>query len=116
MKALKIDNSGDWVMENGEFVVIEGDEQLAQEVRISIETLKGEWFLNPDEGMDREPFLGKNFNENNARSSIIESLMNTSEPLSVEQITFTTMKRVLYVDITLRKEDGSTLVVEGVRL
>lgn len=116
MKALKIDASGDWVLENGSFVVIEGDEQLAQEVRISIETLQGEWFLDPEEGMDREPFLGKRFNANNARSSIIESLMNTSEPLSVEQITFITIERVLYVDITLRKEDGSTLSVEGVRL
>lgn len=116
MKALKIDSSGDWVMENGSFVVIEGDEQLAQEARISIETLRGEWFLNSDEGMDRVPFMGKNFNENNARSSIIEALMNTSEPLSVEQITFLTVERVLYVDLVLRKEDGNTFRVEGVRL
>lgn len=116
MKALKIDETGDFIMENGSFVIIEGDEQLAQEARISIETLRGEWFLNPDEGMDREPFLGKSFNENNARSSIIEALMNTSEPLRVEQVTFTTIERVLFVDVSLRKEDGSTLFVEGVRL
>lgn len=116
MKALKIDENGDWVMKDGEFVVIEGDEQLAQEARISIQTVRGEWFLNLDEGMDRSAILGKNFDENNARSNIIESLMNTSEPLMVEEITFTKVDRTLVIEPTLRKSDGTTMEVGGVRI
>lgn len=116
MKALKIDENGDFVMENGSFVMVEGDEQLAQEVRIAIQTNRGEWFLDLDEGLDREPIFAKNFNENNARSSIIESLMNTSEPLAVEEIDFLKVGRVLYVNLVLRKEDGSILNVEDVRV
>lgn len=116
MKAIKIDENGDWVYENGAFVMIEGDEQLAQEARISIQTSKGEWFLDLDAGMDRKPLFAKVFNENNAKNSIIESLMGTSEPLAAEKIAFAKVDRVRYVDLVLRKEDGELLNVEGVRV
>lgn len=116
MKALKLDETGDFILENGEFVMIEGDEQLAQEAEISIGTKKGEWFLNLDEGMDRTPIIGKNFNENGARSSIIESLIGTSEPLAAESIVFAKVDRTLLVDAEFKKEDGTRLSVEGVRL
>lgn len=116
MIALKIDNDGDFIYENGSFVMVQGDEQLAQEVRIAIQTNRGEWFMDYDEGMDRNYLLGKNYNENRARSSIIESLMNVSEPLTVEQITFRKELRVLYIDLTLKKQNGTAFTVEGVRV
>lgn len=116
MIALKIDNDGDFVYENGSFVMVQGDEQLAQEVRIAIQTNKGEWFMDYDEGMDRNYLLGKNYNENRARSSIIETLMNISEPLVAESIVFRKVQRILLIDLTLRKQDGGTLTVEGVRI
>lgn len=116
MKALKIDENGDFILQNGSFVMVEGNEQLAQEVRIAIQTSRGEWFLDLDEGLDRQPLFAKKFSENNARSSIIESLMNTSEPLVVEEVNFLKVDRVLYVNLVLQKEDGTILNVEDVRI
>jgi hypothetical protein len=116
MKAIKLDENGDYVMVNGEFVIIEGDEQLTQEVRMAVQTNKGEWFLDVDEGLNRDALFAKKFDENNAKNSIIESLMRLSEPLSVETITFNRVNRLLLVDMILRKEDGARLIVEGVNI
>ena len=116
MIALKIDENGDFVYQNGTFQMVEGDEQLVQEIRIAIETNKNEWFLDYEEGMDRNYLLGKNYDENRARSSIIESLINLSQTVFVENVTFQKVARTLFVNIALRKEDGTRLNVEGVRI
>jgi hypothetical protein len=116
VKAIKLDENGDYIIENGSFVMIEGDEQLAQEVRFAVQTSFGEWFLDLNEGMHREALFAKRFDENDAKNSIIEALMNLSEPLSVESITFNRVNRLLLVDMILRKEDGARLIVEGVNL
>jgi hypothetical protein len=114
LKAFKLDAAGDFILENGSFVLLEGDEQLAQEVRMSVQTAKGEYFLDLDEGLDREPLFAKDFDENNGRNSIIESLMNTSEVLAVENISFAKVNRVLLVDISLSKDDGTIINVNEV--
>ncbi|MGE7880158.1 hypothetical protein [Peribacillus muralis] len=116
MKSFKLDDNGDLVLENGSFVMIEGDEELAQQARISIKTEKGEWFLDSEEGMVREPLFSKFFNDAEAKDSILESVMGTSEPLNFESIIFNrdTRSRKLTVDIIMRKENGETLALEGV--
>ena len=118
MKSLKLDESGDLVFENGSFVVIDGDDELAQQIRSSYKMRKGEWFLDEDEGMEREPFFTKLFNEDDARDAIIDSTSETSEPLEYEDIIFTKVEnsRRLQVDVRVKKSDGETLVVEGVEL
>ncbi|AOH54494.1 hypothetical protein ABE28_009025 [Peribacillus muralis] len=116
MKSFKLDEKGDLILQNGSFIMIEGDEELAQQARISIKTEKGEWFLDPEEGMDRGPLFSKFFNEAEAKDNILESTMGTSEPLNFESIIFNrdTRNRKLTVDIIMRKEDDETLALEGV--
>lgn len=116
MKSLLLDETGDIVIENGTFVMAEGDDELAQQVRIAWQTAKGEWFLDPDEGTNREPLIAKQFNENNARDSLIESLTGLTEPIDVETLSFSREGRTLFVDAILRKQGGTTLTMEGVQL
>lgn len=117
MKSLKLDESGDLVFQNGTFVLVEGDDELAQQIRSSYKMRKGEWFLDEEEGMERDPFFTKLFDEDEARDAIIESTSETSEPLEYEEITFTHMaNRRLQVDVKVKKSDGETLEVEGVEL
>lgn len=118
MKSFKLDENGDLILENGSFVMIEGDEELAQQARISIQTEKGEWFLDPEEGMDREPIFTKFFNEIDAKDSIMESTIGTSEPLRFESIDFhrDVRSRKTTVDIVMQKEDGEVLTLEGVEI
>lgn len=114
MKSFLLNRSGDYVIRNNEFVMIEGDEELAQCVRILLQTSKEEWFLDVDHGLDREPIFAKPFNEVNAKDSIIESVLQEPRIASVEEITFSRVDRMLEIDMKLLKSDGEILLVEGV--
>lgn len=114
MKSFLLDNKGDLVMKNGTFVIVEGNEELKQQIRMSLLTSKGEWFLDVEEGMDREPIFSKFFNEVEARDSIIESLSNLSETVLVEEINFIRdmQKREMQVLLSLRKENEEAFKLE----
>lgn len=44
---------------NGDFQLVQGDEQAIQEVVFRLKTTKGDWLLSPDCGCSLEQFIGK---------------------------------------------------------
>jgi hypothetical protein len=116
MKTLLIDQTGDLVFKNGDFVLIEGDEELAQSVKVLLQTSKGEWFLDESFGLDRNSIFSKNFNEEEAKNSIIEVLAQEERIASVEEITFSRIARELYVTLSLLKQDGTALLLQEVNI
>jgi hypothetical protein len=116
MKSLLLDENGDLVFQNGDFVWVEGDEELAQQVHITLKTVKEEWFLDMDEGLDREPIFAKILKENEARDSIIEAIGQVQGISGVENITFTRSGRVLSIDLAIRKEDGEVVQLQEVEV
>lgn len=59
MKGFKLTSSGDVEIKNNQIQMIEGSELLRQKVECVLGTNKGEWFLNPDEGINFRNILGK---------------------------------------------------------
>lgn len=118
MKSYLLDESGDIVIRNGQFVFVEGDEELAQQVRLSLQTEKGEWFLDLEEGMDYTPIFSKQFNDTEARDAMLEAISDVSEPLLAEEISFVrdTKARKMEIKPILRKENGDELDLEGVEI
>lgn len=55
---LKITNDGELVVENGDFVLVKGDEALAQQALFRMKTTKGDWLLSPNVGCSLEDFIG----------------------------------------------------------
>lgn len=53
---LKVDNENNLVFVNGELVILEGADVATQDIIQKIQTYKGEWFLNTEEGI---PYLEK---------------------------------------------------------
>jgi len=52
-------DSGDvQVGDNGDFLLVSGDEQIAQEVIFRLKTTKGDWILSPGIGCSLEDFIG----------------------------------------------------------
>lgn len=52
--------TGDLVIgENGDFEIVYGDEQLAQEVLFRLKTTLGDWTLSPGIGASLERFIGE---------------------------------------------------------
>lgn len=116
MRAPKIVD-GDLVFKNGDVVMVEGDEELAQSLRTIFQTRKEEWFLNENHGLDRSPFLTKKFDESLATDAIAEATAQEERIQQVENISFKKREgRSLTVDATFIKNDGQPLRMEGVNL
>lgn len=117
MRTLEVYNL-DLVIRNGDFNMIEGDDELAQSVRMNLEAAQGEWFLDLNYGMDREPFETKPFNDEAARMAIIEAATADERIASVEDIVLTPdfQTRRLKVTMRLIKDTGEILDVEGIEL
>lgn len=58
MQGFKL-NNGDVVIENGEIQMTSGADLLRQTVETVLNTNKGEWWLNTDEGITFSNILGK---------------------------------------------------------
>ena len=117
MRTLKVTN-GDLVISNGDFAMIQNDEELAQSVRMNLEAAQSEWFLDLNYGMDREPFEEKPFNEEAARLAIIEAATADDRIQAVNELIMTPdfKTRKLKVSLTLIKETGELVQLEGVEL
>lgn len=115
MRTLAITN-GDLVISAGDFAMIEGNEEIAQSVRMTMETARGEWFLNPLFGMRREPFENKPYNEEEQRSAIIEAATDDDRIASVENLVFTFDRaaRIQNIRLDLLKTNGENVTIEEV--
>lgn len=115
MRAPKIID-GDLVFENGDVVMVDGDEELVQSLQTVFQTNKGEWFLNESHGLDRTPFLVKKFDESLASDAIAEATAQEERIQRIENVSFKREGRSLTVDATFIKEDGQPLQLEGVNI
>lgn len=88
MQSLKLVN-GDIVFdENGELIMIEGPEEIAQCAECVLGTNEGEWFLNLNLGIKFKKFLGKNLSEEEMREEIRKGLFQEERIKTVEEIRF----------------------------
>lgn len=81
---------GDLVIQQGDFQFIKGHEEVVQCCRHEIATNVGEWFLNPNMGMNHDLFLGKQTNEELMRSELQQALLREERIESVDTINFET--------------------------
>ncbi|CAH1190288.1 hypothetical protein PAECIP111893_00258 [Paenibacillus plantiphilus] len=86
MQSLKLID-GDLVFDGGELQMIDGPEELAQSVRIALGTNKGEWWLDPDFGIDFSLFFGKDLSQEEMREEIRQALHQNDWISTVEDIT-----------------------------
>lgn len=59
MKGFMLDEHGDVVIENGEIQMVHDVELTAQTIKSVLQTQKGEWFLDWEEGINHNEILGK---------------------------------------------------------
>ena len=70
MKGFKLTSSGDVEIKNNQIQMIDGNELLRQTVECVLGTNKGEWFLNPDEGINFRNILGKRIPEQETNKAL----------------------------------------------
>ncbi|KAB8139258.1 DUF2634 domain-containing protein [Gracilibacillus oryzae] len=103
MKALKInEDTGDIVMENGDFVWVEKEEELMQEIRSVLKTNLMEWFLDPLHGTRYEAFRQKAVDEEEATQVIYEALEQVARVTSVIEVNVSFDRRIRLLEIDFR--------------
>lgn len=102
---------GDILFDNNEFQIAEGIEQLAQEVNFSTTTRRGGYFLDERAGMRHDSLNEKDFNEDELRYDIVESLDGTSQLVVVDGVEIKSdfHNRKSIAGLTLSTEDGEII-------
>ncbi|GAC41696.1 hypothetical protein [Paenibacillus popilliae] len=105
---------GDLVFQNDELVMVDGQEERVQCVRINLGTNQGEWFLDPDMGIDFGLFLGKNPVVEEMTEELRDGLhqlefIDSVDDIQIRQNRTTRQQNVIF---TLATTDGEILTEE----
>lgn len=74
MKTFKVDDKGDLIIQDGDLVMIEGDDEIVQSIERRLSTNQGEWFLDTEFGLDYESIRGKDVTKEKAELVITEAV------------------------------------------
>lgn len=96
------------LIENNEIQMVEGDELLRQTVQSIINTNKGEWFTDWDEGIEFSNILGKGVTEEMVMAEIEDGLQQVDETLNITDFSMSLKERTLTVKFTCTSEDSDT--------
>ena len=93
--------SGDLVVKNGDLMIIDNAERIAQQIIITLREWSGEWFLNTADGIPYlEYILVKNPNEDHIRQILSEAILDVDGVQSITSmdLTFSRVNRSLIVE------------------
>lgn len=115
MKGFKL-NNGDIVIENGDIQLISGSELTVQTCTTVLETRKGEWFGNTDEGIDIGFVLGRNVTEDMIRGQILLGLRQVDSTLYIDTFiyNFDKKSRKAIVKFTAKNTKNETISSETI--
>lgn len=100
MKSFLLDKKGDVVIFGGKIQFTSGNDLLRQTVETVIGTNNGEWFLDPDEGINFKAVLGKSPNMDEVRSEIQKGLLQVDSSLFIQSFEYDVELRTLNVRFT----------------
>lgn len=103
MKDFLVKN-GDVVISGNDIQYVRDKELIRQKVSLVLQTNKGEWLLNADEGINFSVILIKNPNEDEILSTVIDGLKQIDETFVITDYKFETINRHLILTFTARNE------------
>ena len=105
--------NGDLVIENGELLLIDGAEEIAQCCEIVLGTNKGEWFLNPQLGIDFNTLNNKAVSVEAVREQIRSGLRQEPRISTIEAINVQLDTKARQSSVTFRATATTGEVVQG---
>lgn len=105
--------NGDLAFENGDFKTVQDTEELRQTVYIGMQTNEGEWFLNPDLGMNQRVFVGKKPNDEAMRAEIIKGAFQDERISSVDEIEIVRDTKKRKIDVSFRATAATGETIEN---
>ena len=105
MKDLKI-KDGDLVLNNGDIGMVSDKELLVQKVELLLATMQGEWFLDEEEGINRELIFVKenNLDEDMLQDAVYQVLMQVDETFEIDEFNANYVDRILIINFKAHNE------------
>ena len=100
---------------NGDFLVIDNKERIAQQLRVTLWEWLGEWFLDARDGVPyREYILIKNPNMKHIRQVLTENISKIEGVNRIDELNlnYDTKNRTLIVDFAIDTDDGQIVRTE----
>lgn len=110
MADLKLDANGDLAIENGDLVIIDGVDAVAQNIEVRLRFFKEEWFLDTRLGMPYyEKILGKKPRLNLLKSIFRKAILTTPGMIRIDdfQIDYEGVERKINVSFTGHSTSGT---------
>ncbi|MCD8089932.1 MAG: hypothetical protein LUD81_04815 [Clostridiales bacterium] len=111
MKGFELDENGDVYIEKTKIQMVSKTELLRQKVITVLGTNKGEWFLNPDEGINFNNLLGKKKDDEIIRNEILDGLQQVDETFQLTsfECDFDRIKRKLVISFSAANSEGEAV-------
>ena len=100
---------------NGDFLVIDNKERIAQQLRVTLWEWLGEWFLDARDGVPyREYILVKNPNMKHIRQVLSDNIAKIEGVNRIEELNlnYDPKNRTLIVDFSIDTDDGQIVRTE----
>lgn len=111
MKDLQVNASGDLIITGNDLQYVRDKELTAQKCRLILSTNKGEWLLNPDEGINFRAILVKNPNQDEIIDTVRDGLRQIDETFEITEYKFETIKRHLIMTFKAVDESGEEIAL-----
>ena len=82
-------NDGDTVLDNGDLVLVKGQEELRQNIENRLSVNKNEWFLNINLGLDYKSITGKGVSDSEIEFAIFECCLQDKRVKEVKEVKIT---------------------------
>lgn len=114
MQSPKLSGDGDLVIDDsGDLVMIDGADELGQCCRLVLGTNKGEWFLNPELGIDFSKLNGKRISEEAVKEQVRAGLRQEPRIATIDEINVQMDTAARQSLVTFRATAVTGEVVEG---
>jgi len=109
---LKLNSFGDLAIENGDFVLLEGIDSIAQEINIAVQLWRGEYAFDGDLGIDWSALLSKGVADATISSALRKVIAPIVGVASVDKIEIVRQdNRTATISIAVTADTGATATV-----
>lgn len=110
----------DIVIENGDAVLASGLDAVSQQIKIALLMVKGEWFMDLEDGVPyferagipaSRALMGSRYNSNRAVAEFRKAILKVSDVVRITSLsaTFAASTRTLSIRFTVRTSFGDTV-------
>lgn len=107
MKGFAVDEHGDIIIDKNDILLAYDTELLIQKIRQVLGTNRGEWWLDPKEGIPMQKVLKKNPNKAMIRDYVRNAIAQVDKSLEMKRCDITVEGRTLKIIFEVSGPNGS---------